>query len=198
VGGQRRSESGDEKKNPEADRNRTSTAHPVTWAILVPCTLISVAWTNWLTVAVEVLRHWRSWWLPPTWARGLVLLVSEPERGNLPLLIAAGMSCGPDARRAGEAAAGGSASRCDSYRTSKYNVNFSHYRRTSRFVLWRPRCVRSLTLRMLPVTVHCTAFEVTVLGSSWKLNPSVIEGLILGTEAGYRNWGFCDFNNPWK
>jgi len=100
----------------------------------------------------------------------------DPARGIMPLHIAAGMSCVPDPRHSEQGAVGVCAIHCDSYHTSKYNINSSQYRSTIRFVLWRPRCnVRALIPHMLPVTVHCNvvyALKVTVLGTVWKLNSS--------------------------
>ena len=114
-----------------------------------------------------------------------MLRVSEPARGIVPLLITARMSPVPGAICSRTAAGGGSAIHCDGYRTSKCNVALPAL------------CYEGLgatygllILHMLPATVQCTvvnAFKVTVLDSKWKLNPSVIDGLILGKVAGYCN-----------
>ena len=129
-----------------------------------------------------------------------MLQAGDPARGGVPLHNAAGMSCVPDQGHSEQGAVDICAIHCDSHHTSKYNLNSSHYRSTSRFVLWRSRCnVRALIPHMLPVTEHSNvvnAFKVIVLGAARKLNSRVIYGLILGTEPGYCNLSFYDFYYP--
>ena len=127
------------------------------WAILFPCIFIAECRVDQPIVPVAVLRNWRSYWLPPSWGGGLVVLpVGDRARGIVPHRIAAWMSWAPDQRYSGQGAVVVSAIHCDSRLTSKYNINSSQYRSTSRFVLWRTRCnARTLIPHMLPVTAHC-------------------------------------------
>jgi hypothetical protein len=130
------------------------------WAILFRCISSAESCVDQPTVTVAVLRHWRSYWLPPIWECALVVLpVRESARGIVPIRKAAGMSYALDSRYSEQGAVGVCAIHCDSHRTGKYNIN------SSRFVLWSRQCnVRVLIAHMLPVTVHCNvyAFKVTV------------------------------------
>jgi len=196
------SESGGEKKNSCCCRPHLD-CPPMAWAILLPCIFIAECCLDEPIVTDAVLRHSRSYWLPRSWDSGLVVLqAGDPARGIVPVHIAAGMSCVPGPRHSEQGAVGVCAIHCDSHHTRKYNINSSHYRSTSRFVLWRSPCnVRALIPHMLPVTEHSNvvnAFKVTVQRTVRKLNSRVTYGLILGTGAGYCNRSFYEFYDPWK
>ena len=136
VDSKEQSESGGEKKNSCCCRQSHLDRPPMAWAILLPCIFIAECCVDQPIVTDAVLRHWRSCWLPRSWGGGLVVLpAGDPERGIVPLHIAARMSCVPEPRHSEQGAVDVCAVHCDSHHTSKYNTNSSHYRSTSRFVL---------------------------------------------------------------
>jgi hypothetical protein len=90
------------------------------WTILFACIFIAECRVDQPIVTDAVLRHWRSYWLPPNWEDGLVVLPGgDPARGIVPIHIAAGMSWVPFPRHSGKGAVGVSAIHCDSHHTSK-------------------------------------------------------------------------------